>query len=62
MAPTQDYQDKIEQAVKEILDGLTTDGAHHKQYALEQALLLLTTPAFVQQQRDAYGWEEGIPA
>lgn len=32
----------VQKAVESILDGLYTDGAHHKQECLEDALLALT--------------------
>jgi hypothetical protein len=41
----------IEAAVDHILNGLTTDGAHHKQWDMEQALIALKGEKWVEEQR-----------
>ena len=53
---------KLDAVVKELLDGLTTDGGHHKQYSLESALLALTGKKFVEDARKEFQWESGIPS
>lgn len=61
------YQAKVEEAVIHLLNGLHTDGAHHKQWDMEQALLSLVGKERVEEikkaesEDDCY-WEEGIPA
>lgn len=57
--PTQQHLDMI---VKEILHGLTTDGAHHKQFALEQVLQLLVEPEWYEEAKQEVEWEPGIPS
>lgn len=53
------HLDKITAA---LLHGLTTDGAHHKQYALEEALRLLTGDEFAEKAYREFQWERGIPS
>lgn len=52
----------LEKAVSHIVDGLTTDGAHHKQWHLEQALRQLIDNRLVDMAKKKMGWEEGIPS
>lgn len=40
----------IDEAITHILNGLTTDGAHHKQHDLEQALIALKGIDWVESQ------------
>lgn len=42
------------------LAGLYTDGAHHKQWYLEQILMLVGFDLKSLQRQD-YAWDEGIP-
>lgn len=60
----------VEKAIKHILQGLYTDGAHHKQYDLEMALEALTgktVESYIreiegEEHIEVYGLpEEGIP-
>ena len=58
-------KEKINEAVEHILDGLSIDGAHHKQWALEQALLILKGKKWVQEYKatlfdEGVLWEKGI--
>ena len=46
----------------ELLMGLTTDGAHHKQHALESALRKLTGDEWTDQAREEFHWTPGIPS
>ena len=48
--------------VKEILKGLLTDGAHHKQHTLEMVLRMLCEDGWVDDAKKELQWEEGIPA
>lgn len=52
----------LDRVVVHLLAGLTTDGAHHKQYYLEQALRTLCTDDYVKQAKDNFGWDDGIPS
>jgi len=47
------------EALNRLLDGLTTDGAHHKQWAMDEALRLLA-PDDYSALRDAWAWRDGI--
>jgi hypothetical protein len=52
-----------EQAIQWIVNGLLTDGAHHKQWYLERALIALGVS--LEEAREAlsdYYFEEGVPA
>lgn len=44
-----------------LIEGLNTDGAHHKQHALEQALKRLVPDEF-EECKSSWGWEPGIPS
>lgn len=48
--------------VKEIMEGLLTDGSHHKQYTLEMVLRMLCDDSWVDEAKKELQWEEGIPA
>ena len=50
----------VEKAAEELVLGLHTDGTHHKQHHMEQALRLLIGDELVDQERDKGTWEEGI--
>lgn len=50
----------LDTAVKEILLGLTTDGAHHKQYALEKALRAICTDEWVDEAQREFQWALGV--
>lgn len=52
--------DTRDAAIELILHGLTTDGAHHKQWALERALRVLCEDSCVDKAKAEFGWEEGI--
>lgn len=43
-----------------VLDYLLTDGAHHKQYALEVVLLHLVGQDEYERMKEEQEWEEGI--
>lgn len=53
---------RIEQSmvIQELLRGLRTDGAHHKQYYLEQALIRIVGTDEVLKMRQDGDWEEAI--
>jgi len=51
----------IEEARVALLDGLTTDGEHHKQYYLEKVFRLLCGDEHVDKEKSIEEWEEGIP-
>lgn len=64
-----DPQRRIENALGYIERYGGIDGAHHKQWVLDQVVRCLTTdyPAWVKAQKDGedgpetYDWDEGIP-
>ena len=45
-----------------LTSGLTTDGAHHKQYELEKALRYLVGQEAFDDIKDREEWEDGLPA
>lgn len=57
----------MEKEIELILDGLMTDGGHHKQWYLEQVLLSLLGEGGVNKKREelvaeyGWAWELGIP-
>lgn len=58
---TQEELDKkLISVAREILCGLTTDGAQHKQYFMEQALVNLYGQEFVSEAKIEFDWIKGI--
>jgi hypothetical protein len=55
-------QSKLDDVVRELLMGLTTDGGHHKQYYLDKALNALVTDDYYAQAFSEFGWDKGIPS
>ncbi len=53
--------DQIREITTQIIDGLCTDGAHHKQWHLENLLQLIVPDEFEDAKAD-WQWEEGIPS
>lgn len=51
---------ELEKIAKILLCGLTTDGAHHKQYYLEKALKALITDKAFNEAKKEFDWEPGI--
>ncbi len=45
---------------RQIIDGLHTDGGHHKQWYLELILQLICTNEEYEKIKETEGWEEGI--
>ena len=45
-----------------LIEGLTTDGAHHKQYYLELALKMIISQIEFEDTKTEFGWEPGIPS
>lgn len=50
----------LDPVTKAILIGLTTDGAHHKQWALEQAFRALCMDDYVDRAKSEFQWSVGI--
>lgn len=70
-APHTDMEARVRQASHIILEHGGYDGAHHKQYALDQALRALTGDEYHEliakfragaDGPDTYTWDEGVPA
>lgn len=57
-------QSEMDNIAQILIDGLVTDGAHHKQWYLEEALKRLVGPTnFKEMRRDVDGeefWEPGV--
>jgi hypothetical protein len=53
------YFDRI---VNELLNGLVTDGAHHKQHSLEFVLRMMCEDEWVDAAKKQLQWQDGIPA
>jgi len=51
----------LQKITSHLIEGLTTDGAHHKQYHLEEALRLLVEEEFEETKKD-WGWDDGEAA
>ncbi len=51
-----------DEIVKALLNGLMTDGAHHKQHSIETVLRMICEDSFVDEAKAELQWEAGIPA
>jgi hypothetical protein len=66
---TRGILNKLQEVKEELLNGLCTDGGHHKQYSLEQVFTLLFGEEALEEERwhvEEDGskwerWESGIP-
>ena len=61
-----EQETQIQRAVQFASQGLATDGAHHKQYYLEQVLVVLKGSDWLERtffdwvQQDGSGWVRGV--
>lgn len=55
-------RDSRDEVVVALIMGLTTDGAHHKQYYLEQIFRMLCHDEYVDKTKQEFQWKEGIPS
>lgn len=53
---------RIENVRAACLQALITDGEHHKQWYLEQILLLIVGSEDYEELRQDLEWEEGVPS
>ena len=58
---TQIDDEQMRNITTTLIEGLNTDGAYHKQFALEQALKMLVPDEF-QECKASWQWESGIAA
>jgi len=49
----------LRRITSKLIDGLTADGAHHKQWALEEALRELAPEEF-EEAKKSWGWDDGV--
>jgi hypothetical protein len=54
------YDELIIEITAVLIDGLTTDGAHHKQWALEEALRIIAQDEFAVL-KASLEWDDGVP-
>lgn len=52
--------DCLDRVTALLIEGLITDGGHHKQYYMEEALEELTGEKFYGEAKEEFQWEEGI--
>ena len=52
-------EDLVRNITSALIDGLTTDGAHHKQWALEEALRIIAPDEFAAC-KASWGWDDGV--
>ena len=53
-------KDPRDEAIIALMQGLTTDGEHHKQHYLEQALRALCKKEYVDEAKRTFQWQDGI--
>ena len=54
------YSKELDKALVVLIEGLQTDGAHHKQWAMERALAFICGDDWLEKARAEFQWEEGI--
>lgn len=54
------FYEKAQALIEQTIYALLTDGAHHKQYHIEQALLLLCGSSKANEWLDKFKWTRGI--
>lgn len=59
---TQIDDEQMRNITSVLIEGLNTDGAHHKQWALEQALKMLVQDELFDECKTSWQWERGIAA
>ena len=52
----------LDRVTEEIMMGLITDGAHHKQHHLERALRIIGGKEFADKAKDKFQWVGGVPS
>lgn len=52
----------LDDAIEQLLRALMTDGSHHKQYDIEQALRLICGNDWVDREKSKRQWIDGIPS
>ena len=52
----------LDKIVHTLIEGLLTDGGHHKQFYLEEALRLFCCESWVDEANSELEWEDGIPS
>jgi len=52
----------VNRAIRELLHALETDGAHHKQYYIEEALRHLCGDTWVDAEKLKRQWIDGAPS
>ena len=57
-----DFEKALDETAVLLIEGLMTDGAHHKQAAMEEALRAFCGDKFVDGAKEEFQWEDGIPA
>jgi len=57
-----DFEKALDETAALLIEGLMTDGAHHKQAAMEGALRAFCGDKFVDGAKEEFQWEEGIPS
>lgn len=60
--PRQEERMEEDEIVQMLLAGLLTDGAHHKQMALEKVLRMICEDEWVNKVKEELQWEDVIPA
>jgi len=57
-----EYSKELDKALVILMEGLMVNGAHYKQYAMEQALAFICGNDWLEKARAEFQWEEGIPS
>lgn len=54
------FTESLDRVTCLLMDGLQTDGGHHKQWYLEEALHELTGDKFYRDAKQEFEWEGGL--
>jgi len=61
MITPEEYSKELDKALVILIEGLMVNGAHYKQYAMEQALAFICGDDWLEKAREEFQWEEGMP-
>jgi len=52
----------LDAAVAQLIEGMMVDGAHHKQYAMSEAVRLICGQKFLDEAINEFGFDLGVPS
>ena len=60
MKTIKELNEDLDRLTKLLIEGLLTDGSHHKQHYLDKALRMLAGDEFTDKVKFRFQWDDGI--